>query len=263
MSLAVSEPEAGSDVAGLRTTAVRDGDFFIVNGSKKWITSGTKAKYFTVAVRTGTSGGGGISLLLMERGMPGFEIKRMKTTGWWISGTAHLTFDNVRVPVKNLIGVEGQGFRAIVHNFNHERFVLAATSNRYSRVMLEDAIRHARTRKTFGKRLIDHQVIRHKIAEMATRVETTQMWLEHVAFQMKNDIPQKQISGLIAMVKVNATKNMEFVSREASQIFGGSSYVRGGKGVRVERLCREVRVNAVGGGSEEILIDLAMNQAKL
>ena len=129
--------------------------------------------------------------------------------------------------------------------------------------MLEDAIKHARKRKTFGKRLIDHQVIRHKIAEMAIRVESTHAMLEHVAYQMQSNISKKKLSGLIALVKVNATKNMEYVSREACQIFGGSSYVRGGKGQRVERLSREVRVNAIGGGSEEILIDLAMNQAKL
>jgi len=141
MSLAVSEPSAGSDVAGLTTTAVRDGDYYIVNGNKKWITSGTKAKYFTVAVRTSgsESRGSGLSLLLMEKDMPGFTIKRMKTTGWWISGTAYLTFNNVRVPATHLIGEEGQGFRYIVHNFNHERFVLAATTNRYSRVVLQDS----------------------------------------------------------------------------------------------------------------------------
>jgi len=263
MSLAVTEPYAGSDVASLRTTARREGDFFIVNGEKKFITSGTKATYFTVAVRTGGKGMKGVSLLLMEAGMPGFTIRRQKTQGWWISGTSYLTFEDVKVPVKNLIGKENDGFRPIMHNFNHERFVFAAMSNRYARICLEDSIKYARQRKTFGKRLIDHQVIRHKIAEMARLVETTHAMLEQLAYQMKVGASQRKLGGPLALIKVQATKTMEFCAREGSQILGGASYIRGGVGERIERLYREVRVNAIAGGSEEILMDLAMRQAKL
>jgi alkylation response protein AidB-like acyl-CoA dehydrogenase len=165
MSLAVTEPYAGSDVAGLRTTARREGDFYIVNGEKKFITSGTRAHYFTTAVRTGGPGMKGISLLLIEADSPGLTVRRQKTQGWWTSSTAYLTFENVKVPVAHLIGKENDGFGPIMINFNHERFVFAATSNRWARVCLEDAIKYAQVRQTFGKRLIDHPV-RITIARM-------------------------------------------------------------------------------------------------
>jgi len=263
MSLAVSEPWAGSDVANLQTTAARDGDHYIVNGAKKWITGGTRAQFFTTAVRTGGPGMKGLSLLLVEAPTPGLTITRMQTQGWWMSSTAYLEFDDVRVPVENLIGMENDGFKYIMSNFNHERFVLAAQANRYARLCIEEAIRYARVRKTFGKRLIDHQAIRHKIAEMTSRVEATHALLEQIAFQMTQQIPDSAIAGVIALSKVQSTKNMEYCAREASQIFGGSSYVRGGKGAIVERLYREVRVMAIGGGSEEVMLDLAMRQARL
>ena len=263
MCLCVTEPYAGSDVAQLQTTAVRDGDFYIVNGAKKFITGGVKADYFTTAVRTGDKGMHGISLLLLEKEMPGITVRRMKTQGWWVSNTAFIVFENVRVPVKNLIGKENRGFYAIMRNFNHERFTLAAMSNRYARICIEESIRYARIRKTFNKRLIDHQVIRHKIADMVREVESTHALLEQLAFQMNSDVNDNLYTGLLSLAKVQATKTMEFCAREASQIFGGNSYIRGGQGEKVERIYREVRVNAIGGGSEEILFDLAMRQARL
>eukprot|EP01006_Ploeotia_vitrea_P044152 TRINITY_DN66815_c6_g2_i1.p1 TRINITY_DN66815_c6_g2~~TRINITY_DN66815_c6_g2_i1.p1 ORF type:complete len:509 (-),score=292.31 TRINITY_DN66815_c6_g2_i1:1380-2906(-) len=263
MSLAVTEPYAGSDVADIRCTARREGDYYIVNGEKKFITSGTKADYFTVAVRTGGKGMRGVSLLLMEKTMPGVRIRRQKTQGLWISGTGYLIFEDVKVPVKNLIGKENDGFRSIMHNFNHERFVFAALSNRYARLCIEDAAAYGRVRKTFGKRLVDHQAIRHKLAEMARHVEATHAQLEQIAFAMKNGATDRQLGGVIALVKVQATKTMEFCCREASQIFGGNCFLRGGIAARVERLYREVRFNAIAGGSEEILLDLAMRQSKL
>lgn len=261
MALAVSEPYAGSDVSGLRTTAVRDGDHFIVNGEKKFITSGMKASFYTVAVRTGGEGMGGVSLLLVERDTPGVETRRMKTQGWWISNTAYVTFENVRVPVKNLIGKENDGFKSIMYNFNHERFVLAASSNRYARCCLEDAWKYAQVRIAFGKSLIEQPVIRFKLAEMARQVESTHAMLEQIAYQMKCKVPDTVIGGVIALTKVQATKTFEFCAREASQILGGNSCIRGGKGERIERLYREVRINAIGGGSEEILLDLAIRQS--
>ena len=263
MCLAVTEPSSGSDVAGLTTTARREGDYFIVNGAKKFITGGMKADYFTTAVRTGGEGMGGISLLLLEKGMPGISVRRMKTQGWWISNTAYITFEDVRVPVRNLIGEENKGFYSIMSNFNHERFVLAAMANRYARVCLEESIKYGRVRKTFSKRLMDHQVIRHKVAEMAREVESTHALLELIAYQMASGVDDRQFAGLIALAKVQATKTMELCTREASQIFGGASCIRGGQGEKVERLYRETRVNAIGGGSEEVLMDLAMRQAKL
>jgi len=263
MALAVSEPYAGSDVAGLKCTARREGNYFIVNGEKKFITSGIKADYYTVAVRTGGDGMKGISLLLIETALPGVTARRMKTQGWWASNTAYITFEDVKVPVSNLIGKENDGFVHVMRNFNHERFVFAAMASRFARVCLEDAIRYAKVRKTFGKALIEQQVIRHKIAEMARQVESTHALLETVAFQMKQGLNEKQLAGLIALTKVQATKTMDFCCREASQVLGGASCIRGGKGERIERLYREVRQNAIAGGSEEILLDLALKQSKL
>jgi len=264
MSLAVSEPYAGSDVANLRTTAVLQGDHFVVNGEKKWITGGCKADFFTVAVRTGGPGFNGVSLLLIESNRKGVSTRRMKTQGWWSSTTAYITFDEVRVPVGNLIGEQNKGFKYIMQNFNHERFVLGAQANRFARVCLEEAIKWARQRKTFNKHHIEHQVIRHKIAEMARRIESTHAWIEQLAYQYQTgSSDSKSLGSAIALMKVHATKNFEFCAREASQILGGSSYVREGKGQMIERLYREVRVSAIGGGSEEVLIDMAVRQAKL
>lgn len=263
MSLAVTEPYAGSDVANLQTTAVKQGSVYIVNGEKKFITSGTKADYFTVAVRTGGPGMKGVSLLLVEKDMPGITIRRMKTQGWWTSATTFITFEDVQVPLENLIGKENDGFRPIMHNFNHERFVFAAMANRFSRVCLEDAIKYAKTRQTFGSRLIDHSVIRWKIAEMARQIESTHALLEQIAYQIKCKVDDKHLGGPIALLKVHATKVMEYCTREASQILGGASCIRGGQGERIERLYREVRQHAIAGGSEEVLADLAVRQANL
>lgn len=142
-------------------------------------------------------------------------------------------------------------------------FVFAAQSNRYARVCLEEAVRYARGRKTFGKKLIEHQVIRHKVAEMSRHIESTHALIEQVAYQMKAGVDDKVCSGMIAMMKVAATKTMDLCAREATQIIGGAACVRGGPGEKVERLYREVRQQAIAGGSEEILMDLAMRQAKL
>ena len=263
IALCISEPYTGSDVANIQTSAVKDGDFYIINGEKKFITAGIKASYYTVAARTGNSGISGISLFLVPKDTSGVHARRMKTQGWWSSNTAFISFENVKIPKENLIGNLNEGFKAIVLNFNHERFVLAAMANRFARICLRDAIEFGRVRKTFGKRLVDHQVIRHKIADMVRHVESSHAWLEQLAYQLSNGIPDGAVAGQIALAKVQCTKTMEICAREASQIFGGNSYIRGGKGANVERLYREVRVNAISGGSEEILLDLSMKQAKL
>lgn len=262
-ALAISEPYAGSDVANIRTTAKREGDFYILNGEKKWITMGVFADYFTVACRTGGKGHKGLSLLLVDRHAPGVTVKRMKLQGYWLGGTAFITFDDVKVPVKNLIGTENHGFRYIMHNFNHERFVVAIQANRASRTMLSESMKYAAKRKTFGKTLIEHQVIRQKLADMAMRVEAVHALIESVAFQMKQGMSNERLGGVMALLKVMATRTTELCTREASQIFGGASYVRGGVGAKVERGAREVRAVTVPGGSDEILADLAVRQAML
>lgn len=261
ISLAISEPGAGSDVANIQTSAVREGDHYIVNGSKKWITGGLMADFFTVAVRTGGPGMGGLSLLLLEKGMPGISIRKMETQADNSHNTTFITLDDVTVPASHLIGKENKGFLMIMSNFNHERFVISTGAARGARTCYEHAMKWAMTRETFGKKLIEHQVIRYKLAEMVRQVECLHDMLERVAYQFSKGIDDGEMGGACALLKVQASKTFEFCAREASQIFGGSSIVREGKGKIVERLYREVRASAIPGGSEEILLDFAMRQA--
>lgn len=256
-ALAITEPGGGSDVANLRTTARRDGDHYIVKGEKTFITSGMRADYTTVAVRTGGENAGGVSLLLIERDTPGFSRTPLKKMGWWASDTATLHFDNCRVPVGNLIGQENAGFKIIMRNFNSERLGMAAGCAGFARVCLDEAIAYARERQTFGKRLAEHQVIRHKIVDMAQRVAATQAMLEMLIWRLEQgENPVAEV----CMCKNQATQTMAFCASEAVQIFGGAGYMRGPK---VERIYREVKVNAIGGGTEEIMKDLASRQMGL
>jgi alkylation response protein AidB-like acyl-CoA dehydrogenase len=265
--LAITEPTAGSDVGAIRTSAVRDGEYYVVNGEKKWITNGVFADFFTVAVRTGSKEDGpkGISLLLVEKTMPGVTTRKMKCSGVWSSGTTYITFEDVKVPVGNLIGTENKGFKIIMSNFNHERFAICAMTNRFSRVCMEEALKFASKRKTFGKTLIQHDVIRWKLAEMARLIESTHAWMESVTYQLNTMHRMEatmKLGGITALLKVQCTKVFEYCAREAAQIFGGLSYTRGGQGEKVERLSREVRAMAVPGGSEEVMLDLGMRQSK-
>jgi acyl-CoA dehydrogenase len=252
--LAITEPGGGSDVASLQTRAEKRGDRYIVTGSKMYITSGIRADWYTVAVRTGGEGAGGVSLLLLEKGMPGFTQTRLDKMGWHCSDTAALYFDGVEVPAENLIGSEGAGFPAIMLNFNKERLGMAAGCAAFAWVCIEEALEYARERRTFGKRLVQHQVIRHKLAEMVRQTSATQAWVDQCAWAEMN---HKAWPADLALLKVQATRTLEFVAREAAQILGGASYVKGSK---TERIYREVRVNAIGGGSEEIMLDLAARQ---
>ena len=255
ISLAITEPGAGSDVAHLTTTARLDGDHYLVNGSKTYITGGMNANWFTTAVRTGGEGTGGVSALLIPADLAGVSRTALdKKQGWWCSDTATIYFDNVRVPVGNLVGQENRGFSVIMANFNFERLAMSVAMEAFSRVCLEDAVNWARERKTFGQRLADHQVIRHKIADMKQRINATQCYLTHISAEVEAG---RERAGDIALLKVQSSQTMEFCAREAMQILGGMGYMRGS---RVERIYREVRVNAIGGGSEEIMRDLAARQ---
>lgn len=225
--------------------------------------AGMFADYFTVAVRTGGAGNSGLSFLLLEKSMPGISCKQMDCSGVWASGTAFITFTDVRVPVENLIGEENQGFKYVMYNFNHERWGFIVQANRFSRVCYEDSFRYAMKRKTFGKPLIEHPVIRWKLAEMSRQIESTHAMLEALTYQFNTMNKAEQnvnLAGDCALIKAHATKVFEYCAREAAQIFGGNSYIRGGQGEKVERLCREVRAYAVPGGSEEILLDLSVRQ---
>ncbi len=255
ISLAITEPGAGSDVAHLTTTARLDGDHYVVNGSKTYITGGMNANWFTTAVRTGGEGAGGVSALLIPADLEGVSRTALdKKQGWWCSDTATIYFDNVRVPVGNLVGQENRGFSVIMANFNFERLAMSVAMEAFSRVCLEDAVNWARERKTFGQRLADHQVIRHKIADMKQRINATQCYLTHISAEVEAG---RERAGDIALLKVQSSQTMEFCAREAMQILGGMGYMRGS---RVERIYREVRVNAIGGGAEEIMRDLAARQ---
>jgi acyl-CoA dehydrogenase len=256
-ALAITEPSGGSDVANLRTSARRNGDHYVVNGEKTFITSGMRADYLTVAVRTGGEGAGGVSLLLIEGNTLGLSRTKLKKMGWWASDTATLHFDDCRVPVENLIGEEGQGFKIIMQNFNSERMGMAASCTAYARVCLEEAIGYAKERKTFGKPISQHQVIRHKLVDMAQKVAASQAMLEMLAWRLgQGESPVAEI----CMMKNQATQTMAFCASEAVQIFGGAGFMRG---IKVERIYREVKVNAIGGGTEEIMKDLASRQMGL
>lgn len=255
IALCVTEPGGGSDVAGLTTTAKREANDFIVNGSKTYITGGMRANWLTTVVRTGEDGAGGLSVLLVPADLPGIsrtELKRKQ--GWWASDTATIHYDDVRVPATLLVGEENQGFKVIMNNFNDERMALCVGMEASARVCLEEAIEWAQERRTFGKRLADHQVIRHKFAEMKRHINATQSYLQLVSHHLDAGIAN---AGDIALLKVQCSQALEYCAREAMQIMGGAAYIRGG---RVERIYREVRVNAIGGGSEEIMRDLAARQ---
>ena len=252
--LGITEPGGGSDVAQLKTKAERKGAYYVVNGAKTLITSGVRADYITLAVRTGGPGFGGISLLLVDLNSPGVSRTPLAKMGWHASDTATIHFDNVEVPTDNLIGPENGGFAGIMRNFNGERLGMSQQAAAFARICFEDALDWARQRETFGQPLIRNQVIRHKLADMLRRIQATQAWIDQSAWAVLND---KAFPGDFALLKVQATQTMEFCAREACQILGGASFVRGS---RIERIYREVRVMAIGGGSEEIMFDLASRQ---
>ncbi|MEL7449890.1 MAG: acyl-CoA dehydrogenase family protein [Pseudomonadota bacterium] len=255
IALCVTEPGGGSDVAALSTTAEHNGATYRVNGSKTYITGGMRANWLTTAVRTGGGGSGGVSVLLIPADAPGVSRTQLdRKQGWWASDTATIHFDDVEVPASHLLGEENAGFRVIMHNFNAERLAMSAGMEALSRVCLEEAASWAQARHTFGKRLADHQVIRHKIADMKQRINATQAYLQSVSHAVQIGKPN---AGDIALLKVQCSQTLETCAREAMQILGGAGYMRGN---RVERIYREVRVNAIGGGSEEIMRDLAARQ---
>nr|WP_151638101.1 MULTISPECIES: acyl-CoA dehydrogenase family protein [Noviherbaspirillum] len=259
-ALAITEPGGGSDVAGLRTTAVLDGDYYIVNGEKTFITSGIRADYFTVAVRTNpdVKGAGGVSLLLIEGDTPGITRTPLDKMGWWASDTAHLHFEDCRVPAANLLGVENEGFRIVMRNFNSERLFMAAGAYGFAQVCYADALDWARQRRTFGLPIVERQVIRHKLVDMSMKIESVRCMLEDLAWRVEHKIGDPRLLvAQTAMLKNLAMQTMQFCGDEAVQILGGMGYMRG---TRPERIYREVKVNMIGGGSVEIMKDLAAKQ---
>jgi acyl-CoA dehydrogenase len=262
-ALAITEPSGGSDVAALRTLAVRDGDHYVVDGEKTFITSGVRADYLTVAVRTDpeAEGARGISLLLVDGDTPGLTRTPLEKMGWWASDTAHLSFDRCRVPVGNLLGAPGAGFRAIMQNFNAERFGMAAGALGFAWVCYQEALGWARARRSFGQRLADHQVVRHRLVDMLASIEATRALVEDTAWRLEHAPPgDAELVASVCMLKNVATRTMQFCADAAVQTLGGMGYMRG---THAERIYREVKVNMIGGGAEEIMKDLAARQLAL
>ena len=256
-ALAITEPSGGSDVANIQTSARRDGDHYVVSGQKTFITSGMRADFITTAVRTGGEGLGGVSLLVIDGDTPGLSRTPLKKMGWWCSDTATLFFDECRVPVSNLVGVENQGFVGIMNNFNGERLSIAAMAWAFSKVCLHEATEYARQRNTFGRPLLRRQVIRHKLVDMATRIGAIGAWLEKLSHMV--DGGAWPIAD-VCMLKNAATQCFEYCAKEAVQIFGGSGCMRA---TTVERLYRETKILSIGGGAEEIMKELAAKQMHL
>lgn len=257
-ALAITEPNGGSDVANIKTRAIRDGDHYIVNGSKTFITSGHRADYYTVAVRTGGEGHGGISLLLIDRDTPGFSRgQRLKKMGWWASDTAELFFEDCRVPADRLIGAENAGFIAIMSNFLQERLMLTIMAYMTAQIALEESLTYTHQREAFGRTIDRFQVTRHKLVEMATKVDVAREYTYRCAALMqagKNPIKE------VAMAKNFAVEVCEQVTREAVQLHGGMGYMRESV---VERLYRDAKILSIGGGTDEIMKELIAKQMKL
>jgi acyl-CoA dehydrogenase len=247
-SLAITEPGGGSDVASLSTRAVRDGDHYVVTGAKTFITSGTRADFVTCAVRTGGDGHAGISLLVVEKGTPGFEVsKKLKKTGWWASDTAELHFDGARVPVANRIGAENTAFPMIMMNFVNERLGIAGQCVAVAELAYRESVAYARERRAFGKSLAGFQVTRHKLADMASRIAAARALTGEVTMR---SVRGEMVAGLAAMAKNVATDMCSFVCDQAVQLHGGYGYMRE---TLVERLNRDARLYPIGGGTREIM----------
>ena len=257
-ALAITEPGGGSDVAALRTRARREGEHYVIDGEKTFITSGMRADWLTVAVRTGEEkGASGISLLLVPGDSPGLARSRLDKMGWQCSDTAHLFFDGVRVPASHLLGAEGEGFRAIMSNFNGERLGIACGALGFAQACYDEALSWAQQRKTFGVTLNQHQVIRHKLVDMQQRIRSTEAWLNAVAARADAGDTGADWVGEVCVLKNHATQTMQHCADTAVQILGGMGFMRG---TVSERIYREVKVLTIGGGTEEIMKELAARQ---
>ena len=260
-ALAITEPGGGSDVARLACSARRDGDAWIIDGEKTFITSGLRADWITVAVRTGSKGAAGISLLAVPGDAPGLERTPLAKMGWWCSDTAQLRFAGCRVPADHLIGEENAGFRAIMANFNSERLLMSAGAAAFAQVCYDEALAWAKERKTFGAALVEHQAIRHKLMDMRMRIASSRAWLaDLVERHDAGGAGDPEWVAELCLLKNHSTQTMQFCADQAVQILGGMGYMRGTKS---ERIYREVKVMMIGGGAEEIMKELAARQLGL
>ncbi len=252
-SLAITEPGGGSDVGHLRTSAVRDGDEFVVNGAKTFITSGVRADYVVTAVRTGGPGAAGVSLLAVEKGTPGFTVSRkLEKMGWLASDTAELSYVDARVPVSNLVGAENSGFAQIAQAFVSERTALAVQAYGHAQRCLDLTLQWCRDRETFGRPLISRQAVQNTLAEMARRIDVARVYTRHVVERATDG--ETDLIAEVCFAKNTAVETAEWVAHQAVQLFGGLGYMRESE---VERHYRDVRILGIGGGTTEILTSLA------
>jgi acyl-CoA dehydrogenase len=256
-ALAITEPGGGSDVARLACRARRDGNEWVIDGEKSFITSGMRADWITLAARTGGKGAGGISLIAVPGDAAGLERSALAKMGWWCSDTAFLRFSGCRVPADHLIGEENAGFRAIMENFNGERLLMSAGAAAFAQVCFEEALAWARQRRTFGAALVEHQAIRHKLVDMRMRIASSRAWLDALVERHDAGRSDAEWVAELCLLKNHATQTMQFCADQAVQIMGAMGYMRGTKS---ERIYREVKVMMIGGGAEEIMKELAARQ---
>lgn len=258
-ALGITEPGAGSDVASLRTTARRDGSDYVIDGEKVFITSGMRCDWISLAVRTDPEqkGAGGISMIAVPCDAKGIDRTPLQKMGWHCSDTAHLRFDGVRVPARNLLGREHQGFRIVMGNFNGERLAMSALALGFAEACHDEALAWARERRTFGEALVERQVIRHKLMDMRMRIASTQAWLDQLGDRIDAGDEGPDWVGHVCLLKNHSTQAMQANADAAVQILGGMGYMRG---TACERIYREVKVMMIGGGAEEIMKELAARQ---
>ncbi|QIS16295.1 acyl-CoA dehydrogenase [Nocardia arthritidis] len=252
-SLAITEPDGGSDVSHLRTTARRDGDHYIVNGAKTYITSGVRADFVVTAVRTGGPSSGGISLLIIDKDTPGFTVSRkLEKMGWLASDTAELSYADVRVPVENLVGPENSGFLQIAGAFVSERVGLAIQAYSSAQRCLDLTLEWVRSRETFGRKLITRQAVQNTVTEMARRIDVARVYTRSVVQRAAEG--ETDLIAEVCFAKNTAVEAGEWVANQAVQLFGGLGYMRE---VEIERQYRDMRILGIGGGTTEILTGLA------
>jgi acyl-CoA dehydrogenase len=250
-ALAITEPGTGSDVAAVRTRARRDGDHYVLDGSKTFITSGLRADLLTVLARTSDDPHGGLTFFVVPGDAEGLgKGPPLRKTGWWASDTAELHFDGVRVPVDHRLGDEGSGFVALMQNFVNERLMLATNGLALASISLEHAVAYAKQREAFGRPIAKHQVIKHKLATMATQVASCRALVYAVADRMRHGEP---VLAEVAMAKNHASDVARDVCWEAVQVFGGMGYMRE---TVVERFARDARLLPIGGGTQEIMNEI-------
>ncbi|MFZ5544970.1 MAG: acyl-CoA dehydrogenase family protein [Pseudomonadota bacterium] len=251
-AVAVTEPDAGSDVAGIRTRAVRDGDHWVIDGSKMFITNGVHADLYFVGAKTDAAAKGsrGISIFAVEKGTPGFRVGRaLKKSGWLSSDTAELVFENCRVPAENLLGQENKGFYQIMRNFQNERMVLGAACVGEAARAIEMTVAYVRERKAFGATLWDKQAIRQRLAARAAQVEAARALVYHAAWL---DAQGRECVKEVSMVKALCGELVNEVLYDCQQFHGGFGYMRE---AAIERMVRDARVEAIGGGATEVMLE--------